>query len=681
MHEMRQAFPNSFFNHLLGYLALIAFLFSANSSFGQTPERFSFQGVARQADGKVSANSSIGLRVTIHADNAAGPVMYMESHLTQTNSDGIFNLAIGGGTVISGNFSQISWKSTAHFLQLELDPEGGNNYVDLGTTQLLSEPYAMHAREAEHWIHGYPVIQKSDELVVGDPNFPKYILPTVGTGARLIWYPKKSAFRAGIVGNGAWEDGQIGANSVAFGFNTLASAEGSAAMGTESQAVGHNAFAMGKNAVALGWESMALGLHTITKMRGSFVTGLYNDNSDSPDMGTVGLTDRIFQIGNGDENQRRNALTVLRNGNIGLGSTALDPAFLLDVGGRARIRHNGNTAGIHFNSSANVPAGFVGMINDAKMGFYIGGKWMFAVGNDGAIASGSAVEPLGASAVALGLGTASVGDGSVAMGVGTVAKGFGTMAVGAYNNVQDNNTVGTLAGAKSTDRVFQIGNGLGTQSLSNALTVLRNGNIGIGNNALSPTYTLEVGGRARIHHNNATAGIYFDNSQHAVDGFVGMKTDDEVGFWLGNNWKFWVNNVGNGYLNGVIVQTSDRRRKRDFKPLSASLSRLSSLNGCHFHWIDKNQDAALQTGVIAQEVEALFPELVKTDAQGFKAVNYIGLIPHLIESVKELAKENALLKQANTNSWKEREKMNERLSALESSVKALFPANVLQGSQ
>lgn len=672
---MRHAFPNFFFNHLLGYLALIAFLFSANFSSGQTPERFSFQGVARQPDGKVAANSSIGLRATIHADNAAGPVMYMESHLTQTNSDGIFNLAIGGGTVISGNFSQISWKSTAHFLQLELDPAGGSNYVDLGTTQLLSEPYAMHAREAEHWIHGYPVIQKSDELVVGDPNFAKYLLPAVGTGARLIWYPKKSAFRAGIVGNGAWEEGQIGHNSVAFGMNTLAKGESSAAIGNETQASGDNAFAMGREAIAMGWGSTAFGVHTMAKARGGFVLGLYNENRDIPDIGIAGPTDRIFQIGNGEENQRKNAMTVLRNGNIGLGSTALDPGFLLDVGGRARIRHNGSTAGIYFNSSTNVAAGFVGMMNDAKMGFYIGSKWMFAVGDNGAIASGSAVEPLGVSAVALGLGTASVGDGSVAMGVGTVAKGFGTITVGAYNNVQDNNTVGTLAGAKGTDRVFQIGNGLGTQSLSNALTVLRNGNVGIGNNALSPTHMLEVGGRARIRHNTATAGIYFDNSQHAVDGFVGMKTDDEVGFWLGNGWKFWVNNAGNGYLNGVIVQTSDRRRKQHFKPLSASLSRLSNLNGYHFYWIDKSQDDALQTGVIAQEVEALFPELVKTDAQGYKAVNYVGLIPHLIESVKELAKENASLKEQNTTAWKEREKMNERLSALESSLQALISPN------
>jgi hypothetical protein len=97
-----------------------------------------------------------------------------------------------------------------------------------------------------------------------------------------------------------------------------------------------------------------------------------------------------------------------------------------------------------------------------------------------------------------------------------------------------------------------------------------------------------------------------------------------------------MDNLGNAHIIGSNYNTSDRRLKRDFSSLSKSLSKLTDLNGYHYFWKDSTLDQTLQTGLIAQEVEAIFPELVKTDDKGFKSVNYTGLIPHLIESVKEL---------------------------------------------
>lgn len=661
----------------------------ALSAHAQAPQKFSFQGVARNADGKITGNTAVGIRISIHSESTGGPVVYRETHSTQTNDQGIFNISIGSGTVVSGEFSEISWRTFPHFLQLEMDVEGGTDYSDLGTTQLLSVPYSIHAMEAARWADGYPVVQKfaygpdvdpSDPGIINDPDFQKYLLPGVGSGGRLIWYPWKAAFRAGLALNGKWENDQIGNNSVAFGADNLASGIGSAAFGTNSQVTGINAFGTGNGVNAHGGASAAFGNSTFAKANGSFAAGFFNDNSDDPHVGLTDPMDRIFQIGNGDENMRKNAVTVLRNGNVGIGSNVLSPSYLLDIGGRPRIRHNGATAGIHFNNSANSTAGFVGMINDNKVGFYVGNQWLFQIADNGAIAGGSVVNTQGVASVSLGTLTASIGDGSVALGTGTVAKGFGATAIGAYNNVQDNNTVGSLGGAKASDRIFQIGNGLGPQSLSNAMTVLRNGNVGIGNNALFPQYILEVDGRPRIHHNGNTAGIHFDNSQHAVDGFVGMKTDDQVGLYLGNSWKFWVDNGGSGYINGVVVQTSDRRLKRDFSPLSASLKKISDLEGYHYYWKDKEKDQSLQTGLIAQEVEALFPELVKTDDKGFKSLNYTGLIPHLIECVKQLAKENEQLKAENHYFQSQSEAVMERIGRLEAKISQwITPASTMRG--
>jgi hypothetical protein len=68
------------------------------------------------------------------------------------------------------------------------------------------------------------------------------------------------------------------------------------------------------------------------------------------------------------------------------------------------------------------------------------------------------------------------------------------------------------------------------------------------------------------------------------------------------------------------------------------------LNAYHYHWKAADRDQSLQTGLIAQEVQKQFPELVMADDEGYLSVNYIGLIPHLIEAHKELKAENELLK-------------------------------------
>lgn len=172
------------------------------------------------------------------------------------------------------------------------------------------------------------------------------------------------------------------------------------------------------------------------------------------------------------------------------------------------------------------------------------------------------------------------------------------------------------------------------------------GNVGIG--ISSPNQYLDVNGRMRIYNSAyGTAGLWFNNSTNSLNGvdgaFYGMKLDTETGIYIGNAWRFWVNSAGNGYLNGALIQTSDKRLKKNFLPLTNSLSSLNKLNGYHYYWKEENRSHDLQTGVIAQEVEKIFPELVNTDEKGFLSVNYIGLLPHLIEAVKDLTLKNEKL--------------------------------------
>ncbi|MCF2505089.1 tail fiber domain-containing protein [Dyadobacter sp. CY107] len=457
--HMRTNNPLSDFRTLIIAIILLLLCLLAKA---QAPQQFSFQGVARDAAGKVIANKTISIQALINKNTPSGEnVFYQQLDNIQTDSHGIFNIAIGS------NFSNVDWKSDKFFLNILLNL-GDGNFVDIGTTQLLSVPYALYSSESGRWKSDDPIIQ------IGTINSGK-LLPNVGSGSRLIWYPRMGAFRVGTH-DGQWEEAKVGLRSFATGENTEAVSQHSVAMGKETKANGSASFALGTQTTAQGERSLALGNNVVAKASSGIALGAFNNLSDDP----IGIS-------------------------------------------------------------------------------------------------------------------------------------------------------------QADDRIFQIGNGVGADSRSNVMTILRNGNIGLGNSVLNPQYLLDIGGRARITHNgNETAGIYFDASQNAAEGFVGMKTNNEIGLYINTAWRFWVNNQGNGYLNGNLIQTSDRRLKTNIQPFKNSLGKVNSLQGYHYNWEDKTRDQTMQTGLIAQEVEQIFPELVSTNKDGFKSVNYIGLVPHLVESVKEL---------------------------------------------
>jgi len=92
---------------------------------------------------------------------------------------------------------------------------------------------------------------------------------------------------------------------------------------------------------------------------------------------------------------------------------------------------------------------------------------------------------------------------------------------------------------------------------------------------------------------------------------------------------------GNLIVNGTYSNPSDARYKKQINTLDNSLSNIISLRGANYYWKDENKDQRLQFGVIAQELEEVFPNLVHTNSDGYKSVNYIGLVPVLIEATKE----------------------------------------------
>jgi len=544
--------------------------------------------------------------------------------------------------------------------------------------------------------------------------------PVTGTGVRMMWYPAKAAFRVGQTFDYNWDKDSIGefsfgagynpkaigyasvamgldasapgSSSTALGIRTVASGNFSTALGNETKATGYQSTALGYKSEAPGNTSFSIGFSTISKSPYSAVFGLYNDTLQ---------TDRLFEIGNGTSLNRRNAVTVLSSGNVGIGTTL--PAAKLHVDNNVLFTGPPTLPG----TPANTPitgAGTRTMWYADKAAFRAGfvtanqwdkdniGNYSFAAGRN-SIASGAESVSLGggntasgANAFSAGIGSQAMGSSDVAIGsyavanglnafslgyntssTGTISYAFGqyttasawtSTSMGAFTKAKSNYSlvVGLYNDTTATNRLFEIGNGTADNDRKNAFTVLLNGNVGIGNKApvkplsfpatlgekilLYPGANGEVGigvygNELRLHSDNPGAKVSFGTQTSA-----GVFT--EAGkFEISNGYALTV--FGNIWANG-ITYNSDARFKKNIVPLKDPLKKLEQINGVQYEMMtdefpEKNFIKGTQVGLLAQEVEAVVPEVVSTNADGYKSVDYAKLVPLLIESIKELKRQ------------------------------------------
>ncbi len=544
--------------------------------------------------------------------------------------------------------------------------------------------------------------------------------PISNAGRRMMWYPEKAAFRAGYTSGTHWNINNIGNYSFASGFNTIASGNYSSALGFITTASGDYsssigaytiasndyATAMGYASVASGRASTALGFSTTSKAVGSFSTGLFNDISDSPSPSATFPTDRIFQIGNGNsEATRSNAVTVLKNGNAGIG--VIDPLARLHVTDSSVLF---STTGDIPSTPGNTPISGTGrrmMWYTDKAAFRVGyvfgdlwdkdntGEYSVAIGYNNK-ASGYSSTAMGANTVASGVGSTAMGGNTVASGIVSTVMGSFSVASGTYSSAMGYSTIAsgnystsmgeytkarsafeTVIGRWNTDytpastsgwnvadRLFVIGNGTGPAAASSdAMTVLKNGNTGFGTSAPGtrlhvvsgasgyvggnfPGFTLEGNSNTYINilspNSSETAVLFGKASDAAAGGIVYNNAGNlnSLDFRTnGNVTRMLIYGNGNAWLQGTLTQASDARLKKDISRLQNPLKKIIQLNGYTYHWKNENNDNKLQTGVLAQEVQKLFPELVSENKEGILAVNYSGLIPVMIESIKEQQKQ------------------------------------------
>ena len=118
-------------------------LFLSLFVFAQAPQGFNYQATVRNSSGGLIVNQNVNFKFNLMQNSATSVPVYSETHYVPTDDLGAVNLVIGQGTATTGTFSAINWGSGNYYMGIELNT--GNGYIAMGTTQLLSVPYALYA--------------------------------------------------------------------------------------------------------------------------------------------------------------------------------------------------------------------------------------------------------------------------------------------------------------------------------------------------------------------------------------------------------------------------------------------------------------------------------------------------------------------------------------------------------
>ena len=157
--------------------AMMFVMLGAFEALAQVPQLFNYQGIARDAKGNPLSNQKMSLKLSVLPTADATVAEYEETQLVNTNEFGLYTLQIGNGTAVNGNMKTVKWETGNKYIKVAIDPTGGNNYVDAGTNQLLSVPYAIYADKAGTAADGghdktrTGAVNSNAAHVVGDVNY------------------------------------------------------------------------------------------------------------------------------------------------------------------------------------------------------------------------------------------------------------------------------------------------------------------------------------------------------------------------------------------------------------------------------------------------------------------------------------------------------------------------------
>ncbi len=321
-------------------------------------------------------------------------------------------------------------------------------------------------------------------------------LTTAGAGTRLIWYPKKAAFRAGHVNGSTWDNINIAAYSTAFNYQTKASGFASTALGSTSLAQGDYSTAAGTLSRAEGNHSTTIGLSAIAT--GAFATALGR--------GAIASGNYATSLGANPTAQGANATAIGQQAKAtGIMSTAMGKeAFASDsyataIGNTANAQAEASTAMGSLTVASGVGSTAMGTQSTASGNCALALGFNTTASGDFSLSMGlSTTAATGYHSVAIGRNANARGDYSGAIGLDTIASAYNSFVAGAYNR---DSTAHNLTAWRNDEPLFIIGNGTATTNRKNAVMILKNGNVGIGSD--NPQTVLNVQGLEEHADNTA----------------------------------------------------------------------------------------------------------------------------------------------------------------------------------
>jgi hypothetical protein len=259
---------------------LLAFIFTI-TTFAQAPQGFNYQATVRNSSGALIVNQNVNFKFNIMLNSATSLPVFSETHMAPTDDLGQVNLVIGTGTATIGTFSTINWGTGNYYLGIEIDT--GSGYVAMGTTQLMSVPYALHAKTAETVTGGIPET---------DPVFGASLASGITGTDTTNWNNKQDQLVAGtnitIVGNTISATGGS-SNDFYLGQDTLGGIVFYIYIGSDGNQHG---LIVNKNESTVQWQSSGTTTNATRSWDGVYNTGLM---TSSPAANYVnGLTDGGF---------------------------------------------------------------------------------------------------------------------------------------------------------------------------------------------------------------------------------------------------------------------------------------------------------------------------------------------------------------------------------------------------
>ncbi len=173
-------------------LSLFIILFSITTHLmTQPPEKMSYQSVIRDVNNSLVVNQQVSIRISIIQHSPNGPTVFMETHTTTTNSNGLATIEIGSGqSVFLLTLNQLDWENDDFFIKTEIDATGGENYTISGIQQLLTVPYAFHSGTASHFdyndLSNRPTGENKGDLLYWNPQDSSWHIVPIGSPGQVL---------------------------------------------------------------------------------------------------------------------------------------------------------------------------------------------------------------------------------------------------------------------------------------------------------------------------------------------------------------------------------------------------------------------------------------------------------------------------------------------------------------